>query len=202
MGGKTLQVSGFPATVNADHVKDLLERIVGVNNVCAVKLRPPKNNSANSRSFAIVQFQTEAHASLVVNAARGNALRSGSNYLKVRPAERDIVLRPRTAMFNLEDVTLHFGCLLRKRVLSVLWSRTDISVEFGFAMKKIDFCLAYNLKKYKLELSYESIWEIQLHCPPGSQKKFLLIQVCLAVQHLFMYTEHPFHDLILYLPAN
>ncbi|KAF7080288.1 hypothetical protein CFC21_084390 [Triticum aestivum] len=180
MGGKTLQVSGFPATVNADHVKDLLERIVGVDNVCAVKLRPPKNNSANSRSFAIVQFQTEAHASLVVNAARGNALRSGSNYLKVRPAERDIVLRPRTTIFNLRGATLHFGCLLRERVLSVLWSGTDVSAEFGFAMKKIDFCLTYKLKKYRLELSYESIWEIQLHDPPGSQKKFLLIQVLAA----------------------
>ncbi|VAI60597.1 unnamed protein product [Triticum turgidum subsp. durum] len=116
MGGKTLQVSGFPATVNVHQVKDLLERIVGVGKVCAVKLRPPKNISANSRSFAIVQFETEAHASLVVNAARGNALRSGSNYLKI----------------------------------------------------------------YKLELSYESIWEIQLHRPPGSEKEFLLIQVLAA----------------------
>uniref|UniRef100_A0A3B6PNK3 RNA-dependent RNA polymerase n=1 Tax=Triticum aestivum TaxID=4565 RepID=A0A3B6PNK3_WHEAT len=44
-------------------------------------------------------------------------------------------------------------------------------------MKRIDFCLIYNSKKYKLELSYESIWEIQLHHPPGLQKKFLLIQV-------------------------
>ncbi|KAM3225215.1 hypothetical protein ACQJBY_058138 [Aegilops geniculata] len=44
-------------------------------------------------------------------------------------------------------------------------------------MKRIDFCLIYNSKKYKLELSYESIWEIQLHRPPGLQKKFLLIQV-------------------------
>ncbi|VAI60605.1 unnamed protein product [Triticum turgidum subsp. durum] len=44
-------------------------------------------------------------------------------------------------------------------------------------MKRIDFCLISNSKKYKLELSYESIWEIQLHRPPGLQKKFLLIQV-------------------------
>ncbi|VAI49173.1 unnamed protein product [Triticum turgidum subsp. durum] len=177
MGGKTIQVSGFPSTVNADHVKDLLEKIVGTGNVFAIKLRPPKNISANSKSFAIVQFQSEAHASLVLNAARRNALRSGSNHLKARYAERDIVPRPRTTIFNLQDATLHFGCLLREKVLSVLWSGTNVSVEFGFAMKRIDFCLIYNSKKYKLELSYESIWEIQLHRPPGLQKKFLLIQV-------------------------
>lgn len=69
MGGKTLQISGFPANVHADHVKDLLEQIVGAGNVYAVKLRPPKNITANSRSFAIVQFQTEEYASLVENAA-------------------------------------------------------------------------------------------------------------------------------------
>ncbi|KAM0861403.1 hypothetical protein ACQ4PT_045911 [Festuca glaucescens] len=180
MGGKTIQVSGFPATVHADHVKDLLEQIVGTGNVYAVKLRPPKVISANSRSFSIVQFQTEVHASLVENAARRNTLRSGTYYLKARPAERDIVPRPRTTMFNLQGATLHLGCLLKERVLSVLWSETDVSVEFGFAMKKIDFCLLYNLKKYKLELSYESIWEIQLHSPLGSRKKFLLIQVLSA----------------------
>jgi hypothetical protein len=100
-------------------------------------------------------------------------------------------------MFNLQGATLHFGCLLKQRVLSVLWSSTDVSVEFGFAMKKIYFYLFYNSMNYKLELSYESIWEIQLHRPPGSQKKFLLFQVCLAVQHKLMYAEPAFHDSIL-----
>ncbi|CAM0944297.1 unnamed protein product [Alopecurus aequalis] len=177
MGGKTLQISGFPAIVHADDVKNLLEQIVGTGNVFAIKLRPPKNMSAASRSFAIVQFQNEAHASLVENAAQRCALRSGPYYLKARPAERDIVPRPRTSMFTLQGATLRLGCLLQKRVLSYMWSCTDVSVEFGFAMKKVYFYLRYNSKRYKLELSYESIWEIQLHRPPGSQIKFLLIQV-------------------------
>uniref|UniRef100_A0ACD5ZLB8 Uncharacterized protein n=1 Tax=Avena sativa TaxID=4498 RepID=A0ACD5ZLB8_AVESA len=188
MGGRTLQISGFPTTVHADHVKDLLEDIVGTGNVFAVKLRPPKNISATSRSFAIVQFQTMVHASLVESAAKRCQLRSGIYYLKARPAERDIVPRPRIALFNLHGATLRFGCLLKQRVLSVLWSSTDVSVEFGFAMKKIYFYLLYNSKKYKLELSYESIWEIQLHRPPGSQKKFLLIQVEAAPK---IYEQNP-----------
>jgi RNA-dependent RNA polymerase len=180
MGLKTIQVSGFSPTVSAEHVKDLLEQIVGSGKVCAVKLRPPKNISATSRSFAFVQFDSEADASKVDDLARRSGLMSGIYYLKVRPAERDIIPRPRTAMFSLQDATLHFGCLLKERVLSVLWSSRDVSAEFGFAMKKIYFYLVYNSKRYKLELSYESIWEIQLHRPPGSQKKFLLIQVCLS----------------------
>jgi RNA-dependent RNA polymerase len=95
MGLKTIQVLGFPPTVNAEQVKDLLERIVGSGKVCAVKLRPPKNISATSRSSAFVQFETEAHASQVDDAAKRNALRWGISYLKVRPAERDIIQGPR-----------------------------------------------------------------------------------------------------------
>lgn len=179
MVGKTIQVSGFALNDSADYVKDLLERIAGTGTVYALKLRHPRNLSPTSRSFAIVQFQTEAHASLVENAAKRDVLRSGRYYLKVRSTERDIVPRPRTAMFTLQDATLHFGCLLKERVLSVLWSGRAVLVEFGFDMKKIYFHLSYNSIKYKLELSYESIWEIQLHRPPahGPRTKFLLIQV-------------------------
>ncbi|KAG8059507.1 hypothetical protein GUJ93_ZPchr0002g26649 [Zizania palustris] len=179
MGGKTLQVSGFGLNDSADFVKDLLEQIVGTGNVYALKLRHPKKTTATSRAYAIVQFQTEKHASLVETAVQSNVLRIGRYYLKVHRSERDIVPRPRVAMFCLEDATLHFGCLLKERVLSALWSRREVSVEFGFNMKKIYFYLSNNSIRYKLELSYESIWEIQLHCPPvhSSQKKFLLIQV-------------------------
>uniref|UniRef100_A0A0D9VKR2 RNA-dependent RNA polymerase n=1 Tax=Leersia perrieri TaxID=77586 RepID=A0A0D9VKR2_9ORYZ len=179
MVGKTVQVSGFALHDTAAYAKDLLEQIVGTGNVYALKLRHPKKITATSRAYAIVQFQTEEHASLVKSAAQRNILRSGHYYLKVHPSDRDIVPRPRVSMFKLEDATLHFGCLLRERVLSALWSRTQVSVEFGFNLKKIHFYLHLpnSSVEYKLELSYESIWEIQLHCPPRSQVKFLLIQV-------------------------
>ncbi|XP_006647856.1 probable RNA-dependent RNA polymerase 1 [Oryza brachyantha] len=179
MVGKTLQVSGFSLHDTAEYVKDLLERIVGSGNVYALKLRHPKNITATSRAFAIVQFQSEEHGSLVKIAAQRNILRSGRYYLKVHPSDRDIVPRPRVSMFKLEDATLHIGCLLRERVLSALWSRTKVSVEFGFNLKKIYFHLQLpsGSTEFKLELSYESIWEIELHRPPRSQTKFLLIQV-------------------------
>ncbi|EAY87440.1 hypothetical protein OsI_08849 [Oryza sativa Indica Group] len=197
MGVKTLQVSGFALDDSADYVKDLLERIVGCGNVYAVKLRHPKNVTATSRAYAIVQFQTEEHASLVKNAAQRKILRRGHYYLKVHPSDRDIVPRPRVSMFKLEDVTLHFGCLLKETILSALWSRTGVSVEFGFNLKKIYFYLQLpnSSIEYKLELSYESIWEIQLQRPPKSQTKFLLIQVQAAPK---IYEQTPRRSGVMY----
>ncbi|EEE57765.1 hypothetical protein OsJ_08301 [Oryza sativa Japonica Group] len=197
MGVKTLQVSGFALDDSADYVKDLLERIVGCGNVYAVKLRHPKNVTATSRAYAIVQFQTEEHASLVKNAAQRKILRRGHYYLKVHPSDRDIVPRPRVSMFKLEDVTLHFGCLLKETILSALWSRKGVSVEFGFNLKKIYFYLQLpnSSIEYKLELSHESIWEIQLQRPPKSQTKFLLIQVQAAPK---IYEQTPRRSGVMY----
>jgi RNA-dependent RNA polymerase len=179
MVGRTIQVHGFDLTDSAESAKDILERIAGTGTICAVKLRPPRNISANSRAFAIVQFQTQESASLVEDAARRNALRIGRFYLKARPAERDIIPRPRIPMFSLEDTVLHLGCLVKENILSAFFRASNVSVQFGFDMKKIYFYLSYNLTKYKLELSYESIWEMQLQRPPAyrSRTKFLLIQV-------------------------
>ncbi|TVU15512.1 hypothetical protein EJB05_39036, partial [Eragrostis curvula] len=177
--GRTILVSGFDLTDSADHVKDLLERIAGIGTIFALKLRPPKKVTTTSKAFAVVQFDTEKSASLVESAAQRNVLRNGRFYLKVRPADRDIVPRPKTTMFSLEDTVLHFGCLVKENVLHVLWSAKEVSVKFGFDMKKIQFYLIYNFIKYKLELSYESIWDMKLYRPPAhrSRTKFLLIQV-------------------------
>ena len=83
--GLTCDVSLF-----ISFVKDFLERISGPGTILALKLRHPKNISAASTAFAIVQFDTQESASLVENAAQRNALRRGIFCLKVRPAERDL----------------------------------------------------------------------------------------------------------------
>jgi len=179
MVGRTIQVHGFALTDSAESVKEFLERISGAGTIYALKLRHPRNISANSRAFAIVQFQSQESASLVEDVVQRNAPRIGRFYLKTRPADRDIVPRPRIPMFSLEDTVLHLGCLVKENILSALFTASNVSVQFGFDMKKIYFYLSYNFIKYKLELSYESIWEIQLHRPPAyrSRTKFLLIQV-------------------------
>ncbi|GJM86772.1 hypothetical protein PR202_ga02662 [Eleusine coracana subsp. coracana] len=63
--GRTIQVQGFALTDGADYVKDFLERITGTGTVYALKLRHPRNITATSKAFAIVQFQTQESASLV-----------------------------------------------------------------------------------------------------------------------------------------
>ena len=79
--------------------------------------------------------------------------RGESFFLKVRPAERDIIPRPRVPMFCLEDTDLHFGCLVKENVLSVLWKAKGVAVKFGFDMKTISFYLSYNCKK-TINLNY------------------------------------------------
>jgi hypothetical protein len=71
----------------------------------------------------------------------------------------------------------------------VLWKAKGVAVKFGFDRKTIVFYLSYNYKNYKLEISYESRWEVQLHRPPAhrSRTKFLLIQVG-SVQVTILYT--------------
>ena len=68
--GRTIQVSGFALTDRAEYVKDFLERIAGTGTIYALKLRHPKNISAASTAFAIVQLDTQESASLVENAAQ------------------------------------------------------------------------------------------------------------------------------------
>jgi RNA-dependent RNA polymerase len=104
-----------------------LSRIFWNEFLALEQLRPPKNISAASKAFAIVQFETQESASLVENAAQRKELRRGSFFLKVRPAERDIIPRPRVPMFCLEDADLHFGCLVKENVLCSLESKGSCS---------------------------------------------------------------------------
>lgn len=177
MGGRTIQVSGFPTNANATVAVEFLERYAGEGSVYAVKFRLPKVLSARSRAYVIVQFLTSKHAADITILAQTSCLLYGGYLLKVRDMERDIVPNPRTSMFDLENATLHFGCPTSEKKLSVLWSKTDVKVDFGFNLKKIYCSLSWGGKTYKLDLSYESIWEIQLHRSRAQNSQFLLIQV-------------------------
>ena len=90
--------------------------------------------------------------------------------------ERDIDPKPRAFLDSLDDVKLSFGCQISKERFSVLW-KVDASVDFGIGMRKWRFSMHDGNKKFKLELSYENIWKIELHQPWGKTAKYLLIQV-------------------------
>ncbi|KAJ4972991.1 hypothetical protein NE237_006165 [Protea cynaroides] len=105
-------------------------------------------------------------------------LNYGGSYLKVWDVERDIVPKPRPSILNLEDTRLQFGCQVSDDEFCNLYTAEDVAVNFGFDMRKIYFFLSYGGVDYKLELTYEDIWQIQLRRPPRQYRyKYLLIQV-------------------------
>ncbi|XP_043704234.1 probable RNA-dependent RNA polymerase 1 [Telopea speciosissima] len=178
--GKTIQLSGFPSQVTADAVKEFLEVHTGNGTVYALKIRLQKQRPRRRAcAFAIVQFTTSTSAELITSLVnRPQRLSYGGYFLKVWVVGCDIVPKPRPSIFTLEHTKLHFGCQVSGDQFSVLWSAQDVAVNFGFELRKIYFFLSYGGVQYKLELSYEVIWEIQLRRPHGQNRcKFLLIQV-------------------------
>ncbi|KAI3946193.1 hypothetical protein MKW98_008786 [Papaver atlanticum] len=165
--GKTIHIYGFPSYVTAELIKDFLENYTSKGTVYALQVTIPKNKGPNPRAFADIQFTSSQNAeymSLLIN--RPQRLYFGNSYLKVFQRDRDIIPKPRVSMFNLKVPTLHFGCQVSNDCFYTLFKTRDVSVDFGFGFRKLCFILSYKepLKikhvKYKLELSYESIWEI------------------------------------------
>lgn len=172
--GKTVHINGFPSHVTADAVKMFLEGHTGLGTVFAIKVRAPKKGG--SRVYAIVQFTGATQAELIISLAN-QRLWYGSSYLKARAADVDIVPKPRTYMYTLENLTLCFGCQVSSEKFCVLWEGDVDVVTFGTGMRKMNFFTMHNFIEYRLELSYENIWQIQLHHPRHRSMKYLLIQV-------------------------
>ncbi|KAJ7954357.1 RNA-dependent RNA polymerase [Quillaja saponaria] len=139
-------------------------------------LRFGKPKGGARGAYAIVQFTTIKDAALFISLAN-KSLRYGRSYLKAREMEKDIVPKPRTYLHSLEHVTLYFGCQTSKEKFAILWKGMDAIVNFGIGMRKLHFFLSYNNVKYRLELSYENIWQIELRRPRGQTAKYLLIQL-------------------------
>lgn len=175
--GKTIELYGFPTSVNVSDVKTFVEQYTGEGTVFAIKLRHGKGRVP--RAFAIIQFTTANSATSMMSRANNilRTLRYGTSYLKAREMERDIVPRPRVFLHSLDDVKLSFGCQISKGRFSVLWKKQDVIVNFGSGMRKMHFLFSHNNVQYKLELSYENIWKIELHRPRNETTRYLLIQV-------------------------
>ncbi|RZC80987.1 hypothetical protein C5167_043569 [Papaver somniferum] len=182
--GRTIHIYGFPSYVTAELIKDFLEDYTGKGSVYALQVTIPKNKGPNPRAYADIQFTTTQNAdymSLLIN--QPQRLSYGTSYLKVFGRDRDIIPKPRVSMFHLKVPTLHFGCQVSNDCFYTLCKTKDVSVDFGFGFRKLCFLLSYKdpLKikpvNYKLELSYESIWEIQLRRPKNLSSQFLIIQM-------------------------
>ncbi|KAG6509953.1 probable RNA-dependent RNA polymerase 1 [Zingiber officinale] len=176
MSSKTFRISGFPRCVTASEVTTFLEKYTFAESIVALKLRPSKN----SRAFAIVQFSKNEDARDLILMIQQRKLYYNGSYLTLHNVEHDIIPKPRKSMFVLKNVKLYLGCPLSPERLSVLWSVEEVDVKFGFEMRKIDFYLSYGSCSYKLELAYDSIWEIQLHRSYSQRSQFLVFQVVAA----------------------
>lgn len=172
--GKTIQIYGFTSTASAEKVRKFLERYTGEATVFAVRVRVPRQGG--SRLYAIVQFTDKRYADFIISLANGGLPFERFN-LKARAAETDIDAKPRSFLDVMEDITLNFGCQTSNEKFSFLWKREKVGVKFGLEMRKIYFFFTYDRAEYKLELFYETIWQLQLHNPQGRRAKFLLIQL-------------------------
>ncbi|GAV82938.1 RdRP domain-containing protein/RRM_6 domain-containing protein [Cephalotus follicularis] len=172
--GKTIQVSGFPSHMSAEAVNDFLESYTGQKSIYASKIRCPKNGGR--RGYAIVQFTTIEAANRIICLCN-QGLWYGTSYLKAREMKLDIVPKPRDFGPTMEQITLHFGCQISSDNFLVLYNRFNVTVNFGIRVRKLQFFLCLHQLEYKLELSYENIWQIELHCPRGQTEKYLMIQL-------------------------
>ncbi|XP_030959743.1 probable RNA-dependent RNA polymerase 1 [Quercus lobata] len=77
----------------------------------------------------------------------------------------------------MDNIALHLGYQTSRETFSVLWEQENVFVRFDSKMRNLYFYFSDLSEEYKLELSYENIWKIELHHPRGQAKRFLLIQL-------------------------
>ncbi|KAK2635559.1 hypothetical protein Ddye_030351 [Dipteronia dyeriana] len=179
--GKTIRVFGFSISVTSEVVKKFLESYTGEGAVYAIKVRQASQSRANTggvpKAYAIVQFTANENAELIMSLASRQRLRHGISNLRAWEMERDIVPKPRTFLYSMEDIVLYIGCQISNDTFSFLGEPVKVSVNFGSGMRRINFILSHQQVEYRLELAYENVWQIELHRPRGQRAKYLLIQL-------------------------
>lgn len=173
---KTINVSGFPHRVPAVQVKSFLERFTGLGSIVALEV---KQSKSGPRAYARVQFISRECAEKIMVLTQ-TRLYFGTSYLKAWEADIDMVRNPRVYSHEMESVKLFFGCQVSTDEFSVLWDKSDVSVKFGISLKKMYFLFSVGSVDYKLQLSYQNIWQIVLHRSTLQTGKYLVLQVCFS----------------------
>ncbi|XP_052294986.1 RNA-dependent RNA polymerase 1-like isoform X2 [Citrus sinensis] len=161
---KMIMLYGFASLASPKAVKEFLEEHTGEGTVSGVEVGQNKG----SRAHAIVEFTTVEAADFIKCLAR-ERLSYGNSFLKASSAKRRTPhFAKRTPHYKLGgDLKLNFGCQISKDKFSVFWSQENVSVKLCSDLRKFGFFLSYESVDYKLELSNESIWQIELHRPSG-----------------------------------
>ncbi|KAH9723582.1 RNA-dependent RNA polymerase 1 [Citrus sinensis] len=171
---KMIMLYGFASLASPKAVKEFLEEHTGEGTVSGVEVGQNKG----SRAHAIVEFTTVEAADFIKCLAR-ERLSYGNSFLKASSAKRRTPhFAKRTPHYKLGgDLKLNFGCQISKDKFSVFWSQENVSVKLCSDLRKFGFFLSYESVDYKLELSNESIWQIELHRPSGHSVSLLLANV-------------------------
>ncbi|KAG2377165.1 hypothetical protein LR48_Vigan06g155700 [Vigna angularis] len=174
--GKTIELYGFPIPVTAAQVKIFVENFTGEGTIQKLKVRHGKGRVP--RAFAIIQFTTEEFATSMMSRANNvsRALRYGTAYLKARVMERDIE-KISENVTSLEGVKLYFGCQISKGRFAVLERMQNVSLSFGSGKRKVELKFSRDFVQYKLQLSYENIWKVELLRPRDKTARYLLVQL-------------------------
>ncbi|PON45920.1 RNA-dependent RNA polymerase-type, partial [Parasponia andersonii] len=165
------QLYGFSSFELPEAVKSFLEQYTGEGTVSAVEVGEHK---IKSRAYAKVQFNDSESAETILSMAKDQELWYDDSYLKARELNKEIVPEP---LYSMDDITLDFGCQISKDKFSFLWNSKNVCVKFGTGLRKLYFFFAYRSVDYKLELSFENIWQIELHRPCEQTTKFLVLQL-------------------------
>ncbi|KAJ4705775.1 RNA-dependent RNA polymerase [Melia azedarach] len=175
---KMIKLFGFTSMESPQVVKEFLEGHTGEGTVSDVQV----GQEQGARAHAIVEFATNEAAELIKSkAAASRRLWFGNSYLKASVMNSDGA-EPKRRIHKFENLKLNFGCQISKENFSVLWSHGDVSVRLCSDLRKFEFFLSYASADYKLELSYENIWQIKLRHPCGQSVKYLIIQLFGAPQ--------------------
>lgn len=169
-----MQVYGYPNLESAEVIKTSLENYTGPGTIYALEV---KKSNRGSRSYAKVQFKTRERVEYIIDLANNKRLWFGRTYLKAFINDHDIEQRPKQFAFEMEGATVHFGCQVSKETLHVLSKMKNVSVKFGFGLRRLYFVVSYPTTSYKLQLSYENIWQVQLRRSRGNNAKFIVIQL-------------------------
>ncbi|KAJ4710077.1 RNA-dependent RNA polymerase [Melia azedarach] len=177
---KTIKLFGFASLESPEVVKEFLEGHTGEGTVSGVQV----GQNQGSRAHAVVEFSTNEAAELIKSmAADSERLWFGNSYLKAAEMNGDCTAPKRSIQqYKIKNLKLNFGCQISGQKFSVLWSHEDVSVSLCPDLRKFKFFLSYDSADYKLELSYESIWQIKLRGRRGQSVKYLVIQLYGAPQ--------------------
>ncbi|XP_057777391.1 probable RNA-dependent RNA polymerase 1 [Salvia miltiorrhiza] len=173
---KTLHVSGFPKLIAAEEVRKFLEGHTCEGAIEALEVKPGKRGS---RAYAKVQFTSKEDADKIIHLANIGLyyyLGNSRSYLKAFEQDTNFV-NHRSFMHELDGLTLNFGCQVSKDRFSVLWRAANVSVKFGSSLNKMHLFVCDDLVEYRLQLSYENIWQIVLYNSSVQTERLLLIQL-------------------------